>query len=233
MIKMGSERLSFYGNQSGPARAAQREATLYPQMRELYRARGYLEQSTLLIGAGDAREARGIGFKGVFLDKDPEAVKIARNENPGNGVVYADAAILPFADRSFDDVIVSLLLSRLAEHRPEAAPLALSEAGRVARNRVLVIDTTRYYEKDYMWLLAADGRSVEKADPYPYVQPGTNYGSEFNLAAFLKSQYSEIAKAAETFTWVIQQQVDYKPPNYDGRSRIEADVEAYEILLRS
>jgi ubiquinone/menaquinone biosynthesis C-methylase UbiE len=95
-------------------------------------------------GAGFAAEAlleRFPGWRLVATDHDPEMVELARTRLERFGerarVERADAAALPYPERSFD-----LLISILVGHHVEAWEEATAEAARVLRpgGRLLLLD---------------------------------------------------------------------------------------------
>lgn len=85
-------------------------------------------------------EAGGRVAHTVALDSHPDVLAIARRRVPGLTLAGGDMRALPFADRSFDVVLATLVL----HHLPDALQVdALRELARVARRAVLVAELER------------------------------------------------------------------------------------------
>lgn len=107
--------------------------------------------SVLDVGTGDGAVAafltrpmpRTPRLRVTAVDVHPQVVDIARSRvggRPGIVIGAADALALPFADASFDAVLLSLVLHHF-EHEQQL--MALREAARVARCGVLVAELER------------------------------------------------------------------------------------------
>lgn len=101
----------------------------------LYERHGVFEASSLLdVGCGTGAPGRWLASRGIEVfgvDAVREAVRAA---SPPRAVAAGEH--LPFADRSFDVTYARLAL----QHAPEPARV-VREMGRVARRRVVVVDT--------------------------------------------------------------------------------------------
>jgi SAM-dependent methyltransferase len=65
-------------------------------------------RATLDLGCGEGRVARDLSLRGhrvIGLDRSPTLLAAAKAADPGGAFLVADAARLPFADRSFDQVV--------------------------------------------------------------------------------------------------------------------------------
>ena len=95
-------------------------------------------RSVLDIGCGPATELGGYKTHGldldyVGLDRSSYMLRLAKARNPDARLVYGDMLQLPFADKSFDAVVLKHVLEHL--HHYEGA---LREAFRVSRNLLIV-----------------------------------------------------------------------------------------------
>lgn len=82
----------------------------------------------------------GVNLRVLALDRDPTAVASARRGDLE--VVQGDALNLPFADRSVDLV----LAVKFAHHfHGQSLERLVSEMGRVARHRVIILDIRRHW----------------------------------------------------------------------------------------
>jgi len=126
--------------------------------------------SILDVGAGDASIPRAIadwasreGFnvRITALDICPETLKLAGTtlgpSYPGISLLRASAAVLPFADKSFDYVIASMFFHHLPD---DVIPGVLRQFDRIARRGIIVNDLLRrrraYYGIMLAGLLSAD-----------------------------------------------------------------------------
>jgi SAM-dependent methyltransferase len=90
----------------------------------------------------DLGRSRGRRVRVTAVDRDPVAAAFAAREVPeGVRVVQADAAALPFPEKSFDLVTASLFLHHF--RHPEAAAL-LSAFRRLARRAVVINELQRH-----------------------------------------------------------------------------------------
>jgi SAM-dependent methyltransferase len=86
-------------------------------------------RQTLEIGCGEGRVARDLKARGhrvVAIDSSPTLLRYAREADPDGRYQLADAATLPFADGSFDQVVAYNSLMDV-----EDMPAAVREAARV------------------------------------------------------------------------------------------------------
>lgn len=116
--------------------------TLYRPLREVYEANGLTGTGTLVIGSGYGDDMPR-GFRGVLADVDYSGIEFSAKRLKGASAIVAEGGQLPFRDRSFDSVVISLVLSQI--HGPYALyrEAILGEAMRTARERVVLIDTIR------------------------------------------------------------------------------------------
>ena len=70
------------------------------------------------------------------LDINPNNIELARLLSPDRKFDVGDAAVLPYGDQSFDTVLLPEILEHLSW--PAGVDLAVAEACRVARRRVLI-----------------------------------------------------------------------------------------------
>jgi SAM-dependent methyltransferase len=87
--------------------------------------------ATLEIGCGEGRVARDLSARGhriVALDRAPTLLDAARRADPRGSYLVADAAKLPFPERSFDVVVAYNALMDT-----EDMPAVVREVGRVLR----------------------------------------------------------------------------------------------------
>ncbi len=103
-------------------------------------------QSVLDVGTGTGVFAerfakRGLAVSGV--DVNPEMIPAARGFVPQGDFRESTAEALPFADGSFDLVFMGLLL-----HESDAQLQVLSEARRVVRSRVGILEWA-YRQEDF------------------------------------------------------------------------------------
>jgi ubiquinone/menaquinone biosynthesis C-methylase UbiE len=103
-------------------------------------------KSVLDVGTGTGLFAeefarRGLSVSGV--DVNPEMLPAARSHVPSGNFRESTAEVLPFDDASFDLVFMGLLL-----HESEEQLQVLSEAHRVARSRVGILEWA-YREEDF------------------------------------------------------------------------------------
>lgn len=94
------------------------------------------------VALADWAERRGLNIRIVATDFQPEVLAVARaSERPGRIIVErADALDLPYPDRAFDVVTLSLALHHF---EPEDALRVLREMGRVGRRTLIVSDLER------------------------------------------------------------------------------------------
>ncbi len=102
--------------------------------------------SVLDVGTGSALfaekfAARGLRVAGV--DVNPEMVEHARRFVPGGNFRVAPAEVVPFEDQDFDLVFMGVVL-----HEADDALKALTEARRIARMRVAILEWP-YVEEEY------------------------------------------------------------------------------------
>jgi SAM-dependent methyltransferase len=86
-------------------------------------------RQTLEIGCGEGRVARDLKARGhrvVAIDSSPTLLRYAKEADPDSRYELADAATLPFADGSFDQVVAYNSLMDVAD-----MPAAVGEAARV------------------------------------------------------------------------------------------------------
>ncbi len=81
---------------------------------------------------------RGITLRAVGLERHGVAARLAGQQ--GVAAVIGDGGSLPFAERSFDIVLLSQVVHHFA---PDAIVRLLRECGRVARQAVIVADLRR------------------------------------------------------------------------------------------
>lgn len=98
-------------------------------------------ESVLDAGCGPCTEHLSYRMNGplkdvryVGVDRSQRMLGIARNRFPEVNLVRADVEDLPFADHSFDAVVIRHVL----EHQPGGYETAILEALRVARKAVVV-----------------------------------------------------------------------------------------------
>ena len=113
------------------------DKTLYGPIQRFYAGIG-AGRGTLIIGAGFGDETPQ-EFDGTLLDIMRDRIAVAKSQRPLSSAVCADATALPFADRSFDTAVLSMILSQLD---PDSACKALSEACRVSAS-LYIIDSTK------------------------------------------------------------------------------------------
>jgi ubiquinone/menaquinone biosynthesis C-methylase UbiE len=97
----------------------------------------------MLRGLSDEGKRKGSSLRLVGLDLNPSVLACARARcagYPDIGLVRGDATALPFADGSFDVVFSSTFIHHLD---PPDAVLAIREAARVSRRRVVIADLVR------------------------------------------------------------------------------------------
>jgi ubiquinone/menaquinone biosynthesis C-methylase UbiE len=95
-------------------------------------------QSVLDVGTGTGLFAEAFARRGLMIsgvDVNPEMLPMARSYVPDGDFREATAEALPFADVSFDLVFMGLLL-----HESDEQLQVLSEAHRVARKRVCILE---------------------------------------------------------------------------------------------
>ncbi len=116
-------------------------------------ADGKAKTSVLDVGAGAGEllaevrkwtRDREISLVGAEINSDAAGEIRSRNLN----AVQCDALRLPFADDSFDYVFCTLFLHHLGD---DDAVALLSEMGRVAANRIFVIDLNRHPTPYYFY----------------------------------------------------------------------------------
>ena len=92
----------------------------------------------------------------IGVDWNKSSIKLAEILNPGKKFIVADVRRLPFSDRHVDTVLCSDVLEHL--HYPIDVELAISEAMRVARRKVLITlpngdhDTPESNNFKHQWL---------------------------------------------------------------------------------
>lgn len=102
------------------------------------------------------------GHAGV--DINPHLLDMARLLAPQREFIWADAREVPFKDKAFDTVI----LAETLEHLPwmEGVALAIGEAVRIARKRVLVTvpspSTSEAESFKHMWMAGPEEQSMLK-----------------------------------------------------------------------
>ncbi len=99
---------------------------------------GIEAKNVLDVGVGSgifahAFAARGLAVAGI--DTNPEMIPIARKYVPGGDLRQASAEALPYPEHSFDLVFLGFVL-----HETDDAVKTLSEARRVARKRVAILE---------------------------------------------------------------------------------------------
>lgn len=94
--------------------------------------------SALDIGTGSALFAEAFATQGLDVagvDINPAMIEAARQHVPGGAFLVASAHALPYPDNAFDIVFFGLVL-----HEVDDPLAALTEARRVARQRVAVLE---------------------------------------------------------------------------------------------
>lgn len=97
----------------------------------------------------DCAREKALKVDFVGIDVNPRVIDIASSRSEANENIrffQADARSLPFNDQSFDLVISSTFLHHL---KPGDAVLALKEAARVTRHRMVFVDLIR---SDICWI---------------------------------------------------------------------------------
>jgi SAM-dependent methyltransferase len=113
---------------------AEYEEQILPLAREVLAG----AQRVLDIGTGEGQIARVLVADGAQLvvGVDPTAAQIVVAQKRGGGAHYArtDADSLPFADNTFDAVVVCLVFEHIPDHEPAIAEIArvLEPGGRFA-----------------------------------------------------------------------------------------------------
>jgi SAM-dependent methyltransferase len=92
------------------------------------------------VGSAAGGFAYRLGISPVFADLDPRPVAALRRRRPEVRATVADAATLPFADRTFDLVLCLAVLHHLDDATLERV---VSELARVAAARVLILEPLR------------------------------------------------------------------------------------------
>jgi SAM-dependent methyltransferase len=92
------------------------------------------------VGSAAGGFAFRLGISPVCADLDPRPVAALRRRRPGVRATVADAATLPFADRTFDLVLCLAVLHHLDDATLERV---VSELARVAAARVLILEPLR------------------------------------------------------------------------------------------
>lgn len=98
----------------------------------------------LLLDLGRHVRARGLGVRIVGVDRDPTIVAIARKGcagDPAIEIVEADAFRLPYPEKSFDVVTLSLFLHHLEY---QEGVVLLRRLLKIARKAVVVNDLRRH-----------------------------------------------------------------------------------------
>ncbi len=133
-----------YASPAEKLRASQRVALLeVPRVLDLC-LDGIVAERMLDVGTGtgifaEAFAGRGLDVTGI--DPSPALLAVARRHAAG-AFLQGTAEKLPFADRSFDIVMMGHVL-----HETDDRAAALSEARRVARQRVAILEWP-YLEED-------------------------------------------------------------------------------------
>ena len=99
---------------------------------------GIAPASVLDVGTGSGLFAEAFALRGLEvtgLDPNPDMLETARGFVPGGTFVEGTAEDIPFPDDSFDLVYLGHVL-----HETDDTLLALQEARRVARARVVVLE---------------------------------------------------------------------------------------------
>jgi ubiquinone/menaquinone biosynthesis C-methylase UbiE len=99
---------------------------------------GLQAKSVLDIGTGTGVFAEAFAKRGYIItgiDANQEMVEAARRFVPEGDFRLAEAESLPFSDGSFDLAFMGVLL-----HEADDPGKALSEAGRVARRRIAILE---------------------------------------------------------------------------------------------
>ncbi len=99
---------------------------------------GIKAKNLLDIGAGSGLFAQAFAGRGLTvagIDANPEMVEAARGFVPEGDFRLAEAELLPYPDEAFDLAFMGVLL-----HEADDPGKALSEACRVARQRVAVLE---------------------------------------------------------------------------------------------
>ncbi len=111
---------------------------LEPERVVAFSLSGIVAKTVLDVGTGTgllAEAFAGAGLDVTGVDTNPELLAAARLHVPSGRFVEGVAEALPFADKSFDLAFLALVL-----HEVDSPLLALREAARTARMRVVVVE---------------------------------------------------------------------------------------------
>lgn len=166
--------------------------------------------TVLDVGCGDGtflRAANGRGVRGAGLEV--EAARVAALTEAGLDVRAGRAEALPFADGSFDSVVLGYV-----SHHFESLARALAEAARVAAGSVFILDVwydtalpSQRVAEDYdLWSKAIDRRTGMVHNPLPcaraLIEPlaaaGCGHGIDYRQRLVLTPwPIDEVTAAAE------------------------------------
>jgi hypothetical protein len=147
---------------------------------------GWVRGKAILdVGAGDGLITSKLDAKGIELD--PTGVALAQKH--GADVIEGDAAVLPFADGSFDAVLIGDVIEHLEDPFP-----ALREAHRVlSSDGTLYITTPPAQEpvRPYHYREYTPESLQQAVEPLGFVQQGTPFVQHERIhAAFHKAQHA-------------------------------------------
>ena len=200
------------------------EKTLYSKLREIYSSKNLNSGKTLVIGASYGREVPE-DFAGTLLDPDSAACASASQSRKNANVICADGKSLPFGDKEFDSVVISLVLSQLVTiGKKEDAIKVFNEVLRTSSERVIIIDTTESTKKSLSMVF------VEQGQPWRY-EKDTIRSAIFSLELL---NIREATRIAEPFEWVRNHPI-IETPAYIPRTDpigVSYKVEIFEIIRR-
>lgn len=107
------------------------------------------------------------GHEVIGIDLSEDMLSIARRKVPEATFRQGDASALPFRDNSFDVAIIEMALHEMPL---QLAKATFSEAKRIARERIIVLDYSTHPGLAYPLLLLA--RISETKHYWPYIKAG-------------------------------------------------------------
>ncbi len=134
----GDEHERRFHGDAARLRSPARVAMLEPERVVAFSLSGIAAKSVLDVGTGTGLFAEAFAKAGLDVtgvDANLELLAAARQHVPSGRFVEAAAEALPFADKSFDLVFLGFVL-----HEVDDPSLALQEAARTARVRVVVVE---------------------------------------------------------------------------------------------